>query len=350
MVEHALSKKLSLEREKIQCQFSRIIINDSTFFQLPEDCCRGYKGSGGFASKAGIKNQYCYDLLSQEIINITVQEASIPDSNYPLQDLRKNDLRIEDLGYFKVDKFLQIEQADAYFLNRLRFRVTIYEVKKENYVRVDLLKVISKMKVGQIKSIPIFLGDNNKFATRLVLEKLPKQLSDEKRRKLKRYTKEKRRSVTKERLIFCDVNAFVTNCNEEQLPNYLIRQCYSLRWQVEIIFKAWKSYFKIDQVKQMKMERFECFHYGCLMLIIISTHLLRYCRQLLFKNHQEEISELKFFKLIASMKQDIKEVITKNRKTISNFLDQLIAIAERTCVKEEKLNRLQPLKIIMNLA
>lgn len=175
-------------------------------------------------------------------------------------------------------------------------------------------------------------------------------MANEKRRKLKTDKQNKRKGISKERLIFCDVNAFITNCTQEQLPNDLLRQCYSLRWQVEILFKAWKSFFKIDKVKQMKVERFECFHYGCLMLIIASTHLLRYFKQWYLNKHKEEVSELKIFKLIASMKQEIKEITKKQKSAIAEFLDQQASIIERTCIKEQKKNKLKPLKILSKLS
>lgn len=350
MVEHALSKKLGLDKEHIECRFGRIIVNDSTSFQLPEEYSGKYKGYGGGASNAGIKNQYCFDLLSHEIIDITVQAGTTPDCKYPLQDLRAKDLRIEDLGYFKVEKFRAIERAEAFFLSRLKFGVAIYILEKGQYKKLDLLKLVDKMKEGEIKNIQVYLGEKEKFPTRLVLEKVPEQLANEKRRKLTTDKQNKRKGISKERLIFCDVNAFITNCTEEQLPNHLVRQCYSLRWQVEIIFKAWKSFFKIDKVKQMKIERFECFHYGCLMLIIASTHLLSYFKQWYFNKHKEEISELKFLKLIASMRQEIKQITQKSKAEIEEFLNQLAEIIERTCVKEQKKNKLKPLTILRNLS
>lgn len=349
MVEHALSKKLGLDREKIECKFGRVVIDDSTVFQLPEEYSGTYRGSGGGASNAAIKNQYCYDLLSQEIIDITVQEGTVPDCKYPLQDLRKNDLRIEDLGYFKIDRFCKVQEAEAYYLSRLKFNLNIYGFEAGKYKQIDLIKTIRMMKPGEIKSIWIYLGKKEKFHTRLVLEKVPEQVANEKRRKLKTDKQNKRKAISNERLIFCDVNAFITNCTEEQLPNHLLRQCYSLRWQIEIMFKAWKSFFKIDKVRQMKIERFECFHYGCLMWIIASTHLLRYFKQWHLKKYNEEISELKFFKLIASIKQEMKEIIKSNEQNISNFLDLLYAIIGRTCVKEQKKNKLNPLKILTTL-
>jgi len=346
MVEHALSKKLGLDKESIECKFDRIVINDSTVFQLPEEYSNKYKGSGGGASKAGIKNQYCFDLLSQEIIDITVQGATVPDCKYDLQDIRANDLRIEDLGYFKLEKFRTIEKAQAYFLSRLKFGINIYILEKGEYKQLNLLRVVGKMNEGEIKNIQVYLGEKEKYPTRLVLEKVSPQLANEKRRKLTTDKQNKRKGISKGRLIFCDVNAFITNCSQEQLPDHLLRKCYSLRWQVEIIFKAWKSFFNIDKVSQMKIERFECFHYGCLMLIIASTNLLSYFKQWYLNKRKEEISELKFFKLIASMKQELKEIIKKHKSEIAIFLDLLADIIERTCVKEQKKNKLKPLSIL----
>lgn len=346
MVEHALSDKLGLRGKKIECGFDRIVINDSTVFQLPDEYADRYKGYGGEASVAGIKHQYCYDLLNQEILDITVQRATEADVNYPLQDLRKNDLRIEDLGYFKVEKFRAIEKAEAYFLSRLKFGITIYISRNGIFKKLDLLKIIDKMQEGEIRSIEIYLGEKEKFPCRLVLEKVPKQIANEKRRKLKTDKQNKRKSISKQRLIFCDVNAFVTNSSIERLPDNLLRQCYSLRWQIEIMFKSWKSYFKIDKVRKMKIERFECINYGCLMLIIISTNLFRYFKQWYLHKCRDELSELKFFKFIVSIKTEFYEVVKNQQYLIADFLDYITAIIERTCIKEQKKNKLKPLNII----
>ncbi|MBM3437293.1 MAG: transposase, partial [Bacteroidetes bacterium] len=239
---------------------------------------------------------------------------------------------------------------DAYYLSRLKFGVSIYVQEAGVYKKLDLLKVIGKMIVGEILSIQVFMGETDKFPTKLVLEKIPKQAANEKRRKLKTDKQNKRKSISKERLVFCDVNAFITNCTQEQLPDHLLRQCYSLRWQIEILFKAWKSYFKIDKIDKMKIERFECFHYGCLMWIIASTHLLRFFKQWCLKEHKTELSELKFFKLIISMRQEMKDAIKSTNQQLSGIIEQLAPLIERTCVKEQKKNSLIPLKIITNLA
>jgi len=43
------------------------------------------------------------------------------------------------------------------------------------------------MKAGELKSMQIYLGEKEKYPTRLVLEKVPPKLGDEKCRKLNPY-------------------------------------------------------------------------------------------------------------------------------------------------------------------
>ena len=349
MVAYALSIKLRVSEVRHDNRFRRIIIGDSTIFQLPSNYAEKYKGSGGDASKAAIKVQYCYDLLGQQIIDVCTQQGINQDHKYPLQDIQKNDLRVEDLGYFKIQRLKNVHNAGAFFLSRLRFDINIYIIENGEYKCFDLLKEIKKIKNGLITSIGVYIGKIEKFPVRLVLEKIPEDIANERRRKLKINAHNKCRAITKERLIFCDVNAFITNCDEEQLPTDLIRQCYGLRWQIEIIFKAWKSIFKIDKVKPIKLERFECLYYGCLMLIIASTQLLMFYKYRYIKKYKEEVSELKFFKLIVSLQEELKNVLQKTKHKISKLLEQIDYMIKQFCIKEQKKDKIKPLTILINL-
>ena len=96
----------------------------------------------------------------------------------------------------------------------------------------------------------------------------------------------------------CWFNIYITNADEEKLPTQFVRLIYSLRWQIELIFKIWKSVFKIDKVKQMSIFRFECYIYSKLIAILLTLHIQNKLGQYLWDENEFELSPIKAAKLI----------------------------------------------------
>lgn len=96
----------------------------------------------------------------------------------------------------------------------------------------------------------MYLGKDQKLPTRLIIEKVPTNVSNEKRRRLKTQKPIKRKKISKERLELCNINIIITNTTELTIPAERVAVYYSLRWQIEIVFKAWKS---VDQIDKMKI-------------------------------------------------------------------------------------------------
>jgi hypothetical protein len=71
-----------------------------------------------------------------------------------------------------------------------------------------------------------------------------------------------------------------------------------MRWQVEIIFKTWKSIFHIHGVKPVKIERFQCQLYGKLILLLLSSAVMFKMRALVLKNKELEASEMKTSEIV----------------------------------------------------
>jgi hypothetical protein len=349
IVGEALSRKIYKPKSPVSTNFNRIIIGDSTSFQLPDAFHHKYRGYGGGASNSAVMIQYRYNLLTHEINAIETEAGVRSETNYPLDDLRPNDLIVEDLGYFKLNRFTKIDTSGAFFLSRLRLDVTAYVDKGEYYDPIDLVKIRRSLRNNQIKVLHVFLGDAL-IPVRLIVQKVPKKIADEKRRKLKITKAYKKKNLSKRRSDLCDINAYITNTTEEQLPSTKIGICYSLRWQIEIIFKTWKSIFNLNKIKPMTMERFECFHYGCLMLIILSTKITSFLRTYLYESTGCEISEFKASRAILNVLAKMGNLLSCSTIQIRNTIDLLIEIARLTCVKEKKKNKLKPLVILENLA
>ena len=94
------------------------------------------------------------------------------------------------------------------------------------------------------------------------------------------------------------ISIYITNITEAVLSSKQVHEFYSLRWQVEIIFKTWKSIYSIQVVKLVKIERFQCQLYGKLILLLLSSSVMFKMRALVIKNNELEASEMKVAEIV----------------------------------------------------
>ncbi len=94
------------------------------------------------------------------------------------------------------------------------------------------------------------------------------------------------------------INVYITNLSVENVPTEHFHNLYSLRWQIEILFKTWKSFFQIHKCKEIKKERLECHLYGQLISILLCSSTMFKMRQLLLDKKKKELSEYKSIYMI----------------------------------------------------
>lgn len=94
------------------------------------------------------------------------------------------------------------------------------------------------------------------------------------------------------------VSLYITNVSEDVLNAKQVHEFYSLRWQVEIVFKTWKSIFKIHSIKPVKLARFQCQLYGKLIQMLICSSLMFKMRRLALKTKGLEVSEIKVCEIV----------------------------------------------------
>jgi hypothetical protein len=335
----------------LSVKFNRIMIKDSTVFQLPESCALKFPGSGGGASIAGMKIQYAYDLKARGTVFLQAQPAVRSDNTNYLKDIHPMDLCLEDLGYITHHHLEEVIEKQAYFLCRLSYNSSLFVKKDGQYYTVDMDRIIRKMKDGQMMELPVYLGRINKIPVRVIFERVPNEVAAEKRRKLKTDKQNKRKGLTLGRLAFCDVNAYITNAGEDLLPKTLIRSIYSLRWQVEIVFKTWKSTFNLDKVAQMKLARFECINYGTLLKIVICTKLFDYYKTILWNKLKIEISEIKAMRFLQIIINQVNlNLLSATPKKIDKILDHVMPTLALKCIKERRKGRKTPMMILYQLS
>ena len=347
MMEELLKVKLLDDRiGKVIKTFKEINVIDATSFQLPDKLEGEYKGFGGGASTSGIKTHYQIDITTGDGIGIEVVNAASSDTKTNLIAPREGALQLFDLGYIYFEILKKIGAVAAYYLCRIKYSTRVWIKTKNGFERLNWNQQITKMYEGQIKELIVYIGSEREIECRLIIEKVPRQLADEKRRKLKTDKVNKRKSLSKGRLAFCALNVFITNASSEQIPSQNVRVLYGLRWQIEIYFKTWKSFMNIDKIKNMNVHRFNCTHYGTLIYIILTTKLFFYFKHQHWNLHQIELSELKAMKLLAKRKDMVWKLLFAPIRSAHRALNALTANLLINCIKERKNKAPTPYEII----
>ncbi|MCW8400839.1 IS4 family transposase [Legionella sp. PATHC038] len=232
--------------------FSHINIVDSSTISLPSIFNTLFKGSGGAASDAALKIQVMFDYLEGQIKALTLTDGCHNDQGFDhyFREVEKDALYLMDLGYFKLSSFQKIIDGGAFFVTRFRTKTTLFQT---DHQPIDLLKTLSN--AGALFSQPVLLGAKDKIPVRIVATRLPSQIAEQRRHKLKEGLRRRGMKPSKEALALQDWSIYITNTLKTQITDEDIHQTYALRWQIELFFKLSKSLMKINHFRTHKSTR-----------------------------------------------------------------------------------------------
>jgi hypothetical protein len=228
-------------------RFSQVKLIDSTVLSLPASLAEEFPGCGGTggANSAAMKLQTEMDLRTGGICCIEVEEGKSPDqaTNRLKIPPQENSLSIADLGYFSVQRLALIQQSKAFFVSRLLSGMNIFVDGKSLNV-IDYLKSQDKPVVDNV----VRLGAQHQLECRLIAWRVPEEMAARRRHKLRKHVGKKGRTPSQAALDACDWNILVTNLPIDQLSVNEAIVLYRSRWQIELLFKRWKTYCGIDLI------------------------------------------------------------------------------------------------------
>jgi hypothetical protein len=128
--------------------------------------------------------------------------------------------------------------AGEYFLSRLQFGTNVLLNDDET---LALLPWLAKQP-GPYVDQAIRLGQTQRLPCRLIAWRLPEEQANRRRHKLRQDIKDKRgHEPCAARLAWCDWTILITNVPLDLLTPSETVILYRARWQVELLFKRWKS-------------------------------------------------------------------------------------------------------------
>lgn len=258
--------------------FPRVRIKDSTRFKVPDLMKDQFKGNGG--SAAALCIQYEYDLGTGRILDLHIQSAAINDRKDALETLghlQTGDLVVRDLGYYSLEVFEWLIGNNIFFLSRLQAKTIVFEQKAGKYQEIDFKKLHQKMQKNGIEQmeIDVFLGMEYKLPVRMILRLVDEQVYDKRIRKREKRNRKVGCKMHQQTRIRYRFDIYVTNTCASELPAKEIFQAYRLRWQIELIFKYWKSLYKVHIGRIMRQTRYLCMLYAKLILVVINLQITR---------------------------------------------------------------------------
>jgi hypothetical protein len=253
LFEKAVQHQVPSDRRlaKLVDRFADVQLLDSTTVSLPLEMAEEFSGCGGsHGGTAALKLQVRMSLKTGAIDAVRIEAGRDCDAKTPLQNdvPIAGSLRIADLGYFDTEVLANIEKAGAFWLSPLLTGTNVYDLEDENGTKLDLFDWLQKN--GPVVDRQVWIA-SCRLPCRLIAWRLPQEVADRRRQKLRAQVRRKHGNgavPSAERLAKCDWAILITNLPKELLSIDEARVLYRARWQIELLFKRWKSQGRIDEM------------------------------------------------------------------------------------------------------
>ncbi|NIV70743.1 MAG: IS4 family transposase, partial [Phycisphaerae bacterium] len=259
---------------KLLQRFKRVYLVDSTIVTLPDTLSEVWQGSGGSegASNAALKVSVKLDMLKGCLETLDLTDARQHDSQSIAhqEPMEAGSLRIEDLGYFSLDALEQVGLMGSYWLTRYKHGTYICD---EQGHLVDLENWLPQQ-VGQTIDHEIRLGKSKQLPCRLVAERVPAAVVQQRRQRLEEEARHRQQSVSQKAWALAHWTIYITNVPPIMVTVEAVLALGRLRWQIELLFKLWKSDLQIDKWRSQNPDRILCELYAKLIGAIVTHWLL----------------------------------------------------------------------------
>ena len=251
-------------------QFSGVYVQDSTWLSLPDELHEIWKGQPkkNHPNKAGLKLHLRFDVLTGGFQDFQLTDGIIADSTAVkgAEPLPKGSLHLADLAYFSLDEFEKLTENGIYWISRLKANSYLADETGE---RIDLEKTLKAEVENTYIRKAVRIGKRKQLPVYLIAERLSEAATNKRRRYMRRRAKRKAKTPSKALLRLAGYNLYITNIKADQLTPKQICVIVGIRWQIELMFKGFKSISKLQVSRSQKPYRILSEIYAKLIALLI---------------------------------------------------------------------------------
>jgi hypothetical protein len=185
----------------------------------------------------------------------------------------------------------------------------------------------------------ICIGATEQVTSRLVAVRMPEAVVNTRRRLARKNARKKGSTPSQAHLTLLAWNLCITNVPPTIWATATVPKVYPIRWQIELIFKSWKSYLHLATLTTTKEDSTLCYLYGRMLRIRLHYALCPQTRATLWLQHQRELSLLKFVRHFQALAASWLQALFQSACELYRFLQRACTTAARLAAKAVRKRR-----------
>lgn len=224
-------------------RFTRVTVEDCTAVALPPRLATAYAGCGGNdppqRDQAALKLYVRLELTVGQVTDLAFRPGrhAAVTAAQQAPPLPAGSLRLKDLGFFDLDLLAQDSQAGVHWISRWPSHVTL----RCGAQPAEALAAFWQRQTGDALDQPVTLGQQQQLSGRLLAVRCPAAMREKRWRRLQERAREQGRRVSDAQRVLAGWTLLLTNVPAARLTFDEAWVLYRARWQIELLFKLWKS-------------------------------------------------------------------------------------------------------------
>lgn len=230
-------------------RFCGIYVEDCTRIALPASRSDVFPGCGGAQpgqGAAGVKALLRFEVTRGALCGLELDRPNENDLNLARRagDVPRGALYRADLGFWCLERLRRFGEEGILWISRIPSSATLCV----HHGALEKLALFLQKQTADRVDRNVLLGAEQ-LPSRRVAVRCPQEVAAEKKRRLRRKRKKKGKQPSIQQLLFCAWLVRAMNLPAEQFTVEELWTLYRVRWQIELVFKRWKSVLQLDRSK-----------------------------------------------------------------------------------------------------
>jgi hypothetical protein len=332
----------------LQEHFRAVRIFDSTHCACADALAELFPACGGGGGRAGLKVLLSYEYGAGQLNPLAVLPANCSDqglADQAAQQVGLAELGLFDKGFYKAQSLRAIQERGGYFVIPWPHGVSVWERTTDGQrpaQPLDLAAALRASTAPWVEWSAVELGHTQSShlgPLRLVAYRLPEESAQRRRAQLREKYRTKGQTPSAVALELAGWLILLTNAPAALLPTTALGYLYRVRWQIELVFKQFKSVLRLDVLPSENECRVQCEVWARLLNALLSFVWYAHANAASLRLEGRELSFAKVAKLLQQEGQALVRTLFSYPERIASDFRSLWNKLLKLARKEQQLSR-----------